>query len=503
MANLKLGNHNYVKNNMMPSQIVGSDESGIYMIKVKLKHEIRDSNNFPILEHYNDQMTLTKFRELKVANTETAVQFERIIELGDQLFCFYSSLDKGIKSKALWAQKINKSTLSLEDEVIPVQGIDYTGMPSYLSPDFHFKLSPNHKTLLVSSQKTASKKTDEGFLFSAFNENLSKIWTKETSSPFEKGLFSIENYHITDKGKAYMLAKTVKKAKDLELFWEPNYSFEILDLTQDGKEPFLIQPEVKDKFLSKMQITTKPNGDLICAGFYLDQLNKNVTGSYFITLTSETGKIIHSDFQAFPTSDSNDSNSKKTRQQNITQNIFAYSLNDLVLRNDGSTVLIAEQATIVSGNNPRNNIPGTNISYNNIAVTSIDPEGKIMWTQKIQKNQVSSAGYSFFSSFANAVLHDKIYLVFNDNPENLCEGTCKPVLFSPKSPKKEVLIALVELDWHGNIKKRALPFSRDLNILTKPEACQQVSSNEMVILGQNNKSYQMAKLEFEKTFSYQ
>lgn len=126
-----------------------------------------------------------------------------------------------------------------------------------------------------------------------------------------------------------------------------------------------------------------------------------------------------------------------------------------------------------------------------------------MWTEQIRKNQVSPEGYSFFSSYATAVLNDKVYLVFNDHPENLCEGICEPVHFNPKATQKDVLIAMVELDWHGNIKKEALPFSRDLHILTKPMACKQVSNHQMVVLGQYNKAYRMARLDFEKTFSYQ
>ncbi|UCS94867.1 hypothetical protein KZP23_07610 [Echinicola marina] len=499
MANLKLGNQNYVKNNMMPSQIVGSDESGIYMTKVKLKHEIRAANSFPILEHYNDQMVLTKFRELKVDNTETAPYFEGIIELDNQLFCFYSITDRSSKSKTLMAQKINKNSLSLENEIIHLQSVSFKGMPVYQSPEFHFKLSPNRRNLLISSPKPVDKKPVQEFLISVFDKDLSEIWTKEISSPFEKGRFSIENYHISNEANAYILAKTVKNANDLDSFWASDYAYQILQINKNEKDHQLIQPAIKGKFLSKMQIASRPNGDLLCAGFYVDQINTDQTGSYFLTLSAENGKISHSDFQAFTP----EQNEMDDRRQNDPQRIFTYTLKDLVIRNDGSSVLMGEQATYTSGNNPRNNIPGSRMSFNNIAVISIAPEGKILWTQEIQKNQVSSGGFSFFSSFAQAIMHDKIYLVFNDHPENLCEGTCKPVRFNPKSIKKEVLITLVELDWHGSITKRALPFSKNINILTKPDACQQVSKNEMVILGQDNNSYQMAKLEFEKTFAYQ
>ncbi|WP_186755852.1 hypothetical protein [Echinicola salinicaeni] len=503
MANLKLGDQNYVKNNMMPSRIVGSDESGIYMVKVKLKHEIRADHNFPVLEHYNDQMVLTKFRELKVSNTETIPHFEGIIELGNHLYCFYSTVDKSSKTKTLIAQEINKQTLSLKEKTIPIQSLNYTGIPAYQSPEFHYKLSPNHQTLLISSQKKGTKNLENGFMFSVFDKNLSETWSKEISSPFEKDHYSIENYHITDKGEVFMLTKTVKTTKNLDIFWEPNYSFQILHIDKDKEEPQLIQPKIGGKFISKMQIATKASGDLICTGFYLDLADSSQSGSYFLTLSKENNKIIHADFQVFKPDRHSKDIPEGVSKENNAKSIFSYSFKDLVFRNDGSSVLIGEQAIITSGNNPRNNIPGTKTSYNNISVTSIDPDGKIMWTEEIPKNQVSSAGYSFFSSFANIVLHDKIYFVFNDNPENLCEGPCKPVQFNPKSPKKEVLIALVELDWNGNIKKSALPFSRDLNILTKPGACEQISTHEMVILGQNNKSYQLAKLEFEKSFAYQ
>ncbi|WP_200975520.1 hypothetical protein [Echinicola sp. 20G] len=500
-ASIHLGSQNYVKNNMMPSQIVGSDDQGIYITKVSLKDELRNIHDFPVLERYSKQMELSQFRELKVTSTDHPAQFERIIELGDNLYCFYSTLERGTKTKVLLAQRVNKTTLSLENEVLTIQSLSYDG-PAYDSPSFNIKSSTDGSMLLVSHILPDPNSKNELLSFQVLDRHLNTQWAIDYTSELEHGHCLLENYHLSPKGDVYVLTKHVEKNGDLEKFWEPNYHYQILAIQNQGKKTKTFSPEIKGKFLTKMQIATNLENELVCAGLYQDEKASNSVGSYFMTLDSSDKLPKQISFKEFdPVTVASESNKKISRQEKQL-GIFAYNLTDMVMRNDGGAILIAEQATMMASNSPRSATHSSKVSYNNIAVISIDPDGQVMWTEEIQKNQIAVGGYNSFSSYATAVMHDKVYLVFNDNPENLCNGVCEPVLFNPKAPQKDVLVALVELDWNGKIKKEALSLSQNINILTKPSACKQVSKNEMVVLGQYNKEYRLARLEFEQTFSY-
>ncbi|WP_162633217.1 hypothetical protein [Echinicola strongylocentroti] len=499
--NIHLGSQNFTKNNMMPNQIVASDEKGIYITKIKLSDELRGKSEFPIIEFYNHQMELMAYHQLHAKNHDTPPRFEQITQVGDRLYCFYSTYDKGQNQKKLWADEIEKSTLSLRQSPFCLQSFSPQKKAKFKIAKFHLKLSDDNNTILATFKQPGAKNDTDTFNFKVVDQEMKEIWSSQLKAPYNNSQYVTTNIHLSISGDLYLLNKAAPSEKALAKFWEPNYHYSIIAITDQGKTQTTIQPQVQGKHFTKMQISTNHNNQLVCAGFYTDQLQNTTSGSYFLTLKGQ--KITQKSFQAFePKSDEGQAKGSKVENQKY---LYTYLLNDIEFRGDGSAVLIAEQTSQSPGASftSHNHLPMANSIFNTIAVVSIAPEGEIMWTKKIHKNQLSPEGYSFFSSYATAVLHDKIYLVFNDHPENLSTEESDPVRFNPKAAKKELMIAMVELDWNGHIKKEALSFSRDLHLLTKPLACKQVSSHQMVVLGQYNNAYRMARLDFEKTFSYQ
>ncbi|GGF33456.1 hypothetical protein GCM10011339_22090 [Echinicola rosea] len=482
---------------MMPSQIVAHDKNGIFVTKIKLSNELRGREAFPILEFYNNQMELRSFRQLQVVNSNSPAKFERILQIGGKLYCFYSIHEDD--RNVLLADEIDKSTLTLSQTPTVLQRIPEEAKAKFERPAFHIKLSEGGNFLLSTFTQPGTKNTPDQLHFAVLDDKLSPRWSRQLEASQETGHYHILNYHISQTGDVFILKKVGDSEKALERFWQPNYQFSITAITHDGTTTAEVFPKVAGRHLTKMQIGTNAKSQLVCTGFFTTTGEQTTAGSYFLTFAGP--KMIQKSFQPFAPIllAENDKANKEEKQEGL----YAYRLNDITFRGDGSAILIAEQATQTAGFNPRTNYRTAKTAFNTIAVVSIAPDGEVMWTEQIRKNQVSPEGYSFFSSYATAVLNDKVYLVFNDHPENLCEGVCEPVHFNPKATQKDVLIAMVEVDWHGNVKKAALPFSRDLHILTKPLACKQVSNHQMVVLGQYNKAYRMARLDFDKTFSYQ
>jgi len=492
-----LGKMHFVQNNLMPTQIVGSDDNGVFITKTKLRQELRGEEDFPVLEYYNNEMELQMFRKLTPPQIGAKPIFEKIMELEENLYCFYSLVDNKTDTKALLAQKVDKNTLSLEDEIFTLRTIPQTKnhTPFIIKPSFE------GNSLMVIDHPDDKGNGQENIHLTVLDKNLQNQCRQDFVLPYKGDAFEIINYFLNNAGDFFLLAKTATRKKDLEKFWEPNYQFSILTFNKNAKSLKEYVPELDGKFLVNMQIGTSSSGELICGGFYQDQGPGNTAGSYFIQLDPSNGKVSKTNFKAFDPDILDQENDKVYPKEEME--LYTYSPSEFYVRIDGGVVMIAEQATQTAHFDQRSNLPSAQISYNHIAVTSIAPDGEIMWTRKIQKYQTSSQRYSFFSSYATAVLHDKIYLVFNDNVQNQCKSTCKPVQFSPNSSKKDILIAMVEIGWDGEVNKSMISMSKDLNILTKPSACKQISRNEMVVLGQYNNEYRLAVLEFEKTFSYQ
>jgi len=94
-----------------------------------------------------------------------------------------------------------------------------------------------------------------------------------------------------------------------------------------------------------------------------------------------------------------------------------------------------------------------------------------------------------------AVVDDKLYFVFNDNPKNLFyKGSGKIYNFNKS---KESLVVMVELDAQGKQSREALFSVKESDILTRPMVCEQISKDELVLFGQRKKTHRFAKLTFK------
>lgn len=181
--------------------------------------------------------------------------------------------------------------------------------------------------------------------------------------------------------------------------------------------------------------------------------------------------------------------------------LYDYNLRDIVLKEDGGAVLVAEQFfvrimahTYTDANGVMHTNTYKKYFFNDIIVVNVDEQGEIMWANKIPKRQATVDDGGYFSSYTMAVVKDKLYFVFNDNPKNLSaykEG--KPAVFYGT---KDAVAVLLEVSMDGNIRKQALFTGKDAGALARPLVCEQVSPEEMVIFCQYRKSHRFARLSF-------
>lgn len=134
--------------------------------------------------------------------------------------------------------------------------------------------------------------------------------------------------------------------------------------------------------------------------------------------------------------------------------------------------------------------------YNDIIVINFSSNGKIEWTEKVAKRQVTANDGGFFSSYALSVVKDKLFFVFNDNPRNqFYKGEGKLYKFNKG---KESAVVLVALDREGKQTREALFYARDADILTRPLVCEQIYKNEVVLFGQRRRTHRFAKISFKE-----
>lgn len=493
------------------SDIVAYDSDGFYSIQKGYRVYgigiLSVTKTIITLEHYGNDMNLRRSSELELIYDDNDMDYERIIQMNDVLLVFGSYKNKSTKKNMLFVQSINKNTLKPNGDFKKVGEVDYEGNRKSNSGDFNVKLSRDTSKLMVYYNLPYEQHENEKFGFHVLDSKLNFIWEKEVSLPYEDGLFGVEDFKVDNKGNVHVLGVVFNEVRKEKRKGEPNYQYEILSYFKEGDKMRSYPVKIDGKFLTDMQITVTDELDLLCGGFYSNVGSYGLLGTYFITIDGQTKQIKTQSFKEFGLdfitqhlSERKEERAKKRADKGKDVELYQYDLNDLVTRSDGGALLIAEQyyvrAVTTTMTNPNGGVTmQTNYYYyyNDIIVINISPLGEIEWTQKIQKKQVTINDGGFFSSYALAIIKDKICLLFNDNAANTDNTSQKIVPYN----RMNSTVFLVEIDGEGNVKKQSLFDARTMKVITRPKVCEQVSQNELILFAQKRKKQQFAKITFE------
>ena len=491
------------------SDIVGYDETGIYAIKTKRKG-LYGLNSTVTLEHYDKEMSQSKSVEIELEEQKKERNFEFIIHIDNEMYIFSSFANQKLKKNFLFVQGVNKKTLQPNKDLRKIAEIDYSGKSKYNSGNFDYEISKDSSKVLIYYNLPYDKGESEKFGFHVFDKALNQLWEKNITLPYKEELFDVEDYEVDNKGNIHLLALIFKEKRKEKRKGDPNYKYQVLSYLNNGTELKEYPIKIEGKFLTDMQIAINDEQDIICGGFYSSEGTFSIEGSYFLKINGETKEIKSKEFQNFGIDFITQNMTK--RQEKKTKNkaakgkdieLYQYDLDNIVLRDDGGALLIGEQyfvrvvtRTIPDGNGNTSTTTTYYYHYNDIIVINMSPDGKIEWSKKIAKKQVTRNDGGFFSSYALSIVKDKLYFVFNDNPKNLFyKGEGKLYNFNKS---KESLVVLVTLDNEGNQTREALFSAKEADILTRPIVCEQISKNEMILFGQRKKTHRFARISFKE-----
>ena len=137
---------------------------------------------------------------------------------------------------------------------------------------------------------------------------------------------------------------------------------------------------------------------------------------------------------------------------------------------------------------------GTNaiFHYNDIMVANIAPDGTYTWLRRIPKQQMTANDNGRHSSFAQATVQDRFLFLYNDHPDNFRTDRRRRGSFEEQN---EVL-AITEIRRSGEMATQPLFFNKDAGIITRPRRCIQISARQMLIYGEEERSYRLGLLTF-------
>lgn len=513
---LEWGKEVEIKKRSTISDIVATTADGIYVYKYKIKGALIGKYIF-FLEHYDNRYSLKKSVEFELKYQKKDLQLEKFVFMNGRLYAFSTFKNQKTKKYYLFSQSINLKTLLPNKDLKKVAEISYQNHSRWNTGTYSFDFSTDSTKLLVSYSLPYQKKTKEKFGFHVFDQDMNLLWKKNIVLPYLEELFAIKKMKVDNEGNAYFVGKLFReKTRNRNRTGNPNYDYLVLSYSKDNAQANEYKIQLKEKFITDLQVDIAPNKDIVCAGFYSNESSYAVKGSFYLSIDNEQKTVNKSSYKEFGMdfithnmTAKQEKKAKKKESKGKNIEMYNYDLDEMIMRSDGGVMLVAEQYfvsvhtyTTSNGNGGRTTHTTYTYYYNDIIVINISPEGIIDWMVTIPKYQVSTNDRGFFSSYVLSVVGNKLHFVFNDHPENLDfkkgDKIMSPyysTLFS--KGKKGSILTVVSVDPKGNYTREALPADKNSIVITRPKVCKQVSNNELIIYGQKKKTQQFGKVTFK------
>ncbi len=229
------------------------------------------------------------------------------------------------------------------------------------------------------------------------------------------------------------------------------------------------------------------NGRVIIVGFYSQKQASTSDGYLYVYVDLKTDELKQHTIATFSIDFYQKIESiKGYRSRKKATNL---NINELIVRNDGGILLLAESAYSTSRSvtrsafdtyyNSRRTMEVTNFYHDDIIVLSIHPDGSLYWDNVLRKKQYSEDDEGYFSSFGVVNVRSALNLIFNE------EIT------------KNTNINGYVLDAKGDYKIQSLISIREYDLMMAPQYSKQLSFSEVVLPAFNSRNeFMLAKISF-------
>ena len=462
------------------SDYLGGDDEGYYLLR-----SIDTWNPTFILEAYDKKMQLRKSQELNPEIERNKTEISKVVFLGNQLYVFFIIKDKKAHNSILYFQQIDKKTLELTGNPNLVVSIPnktfYTG-------SFAYDISRGKGMLSVMAITRNEKNVPQKFNLVVMNDQMTKQWEKEITLPYASDLFEEERTMVDNSGNVYILGRLYKDFVLDDRRGEPNYVYKILSYRDQGATQKEYDITLKDNFITGLGFNITDDGHMVCGGFYSEKGIFSIKGTYFILLDANTQEVINEEKKAFEAGFLEMFRSFEKTHKGAE--LYNYDYSNLIVRSDGGALLLAEQYEVKTSTGK--SASNTYYIYNDMIAINVNPDMSIKWATKIPKKQITVNDWGIFSSYEYAIVHDKIYLIFNDNPDNLQEADPQRIKnFNGKSS----VATLITINADGKWNKSLLFSNRDEGVILRPKICEQISDNEFFLYAERGKDYVIGKID--------
>jgi hypothetical protein len=395
------------------------------------------------------------------------LNFLDICDVKGNIYVFAIINDKKDKTMSLYMLSLDQEELiASAPKKLGVVNYDFTRATNVKK--FELTLSPDSSKILIFYPAPYKKGMPERFGAMVFDENMNRIWANEFQLPYPDNYFKVNKFFVGNNGQIFMNCIKYKGNQNAFAAQNPNnYQFVLLATDPNGQEIKEIDIDIKDKYVSDMVAASLPDNDIVCIGYTSPKsLSNKIDGFFYALIDHNTLELKQIKQQLFEPrfisegfSDSKTKNIEAQAEKGKELTLENFYFNSIVVKADGSVIAFSEQ---INKNNDQDYI----YYFDDIIIINYLPSGEFNYILKIPKRQHINAGDKSLLSYIYSVVDNKIYVLFNDNVNNLVTPNPVPPKVFTNVPQLSINnwgVALCTIDDNGSLSKELLFAYKDID----------------------------------------
>ncbi|MFK8004877.1 MAG: hypothetical protein AB8H03_00840 [Saprospiraceae bacterium] len=286
---------------------------------------------------------------------------------------------------------------------------------------FGIKLSPDSTkvifTNVLSNEEPRKRKHKEQYFIKVYDERMEKIWEQKLEFTEADRDIEIDQFEISNKGTVYLLTKTNVKGR-LEK-WLPNFNYAILKVNEKGifKK---IEVKLEKNYPKNAYLYEHPDGSFYLFGYYTEKKKRDVFrkehGVFMIKYNSDMEEVFQKQNRW-----EDDFYNELVREHKIDR-IPTFISDYDILNNEffieemhvnhmsNSITFVSEHRFSRMKQRPSER-DFTKHHANYLIISSLDFDGKLLWTASVSKDtEKRFSNKNFVSSYKDG----NLFLVFED-----------------------------------------------------------------------------------------
>lgn len=451
---------------------IGGDQEAFYTHFAKKKEVTYGRYGYDLKRQKTN--TLEEVKDKLVRNSEFH------LEVGDEIYEFYSVTDKKAKTNKLFCRTLDKDKLSPnrdDAELFTLKGEAF--YKDFANAFTQVEIAPSGELFLVAIKLPEEKDRFRRFKFMVFDRKFNQKWEKTEKFYIKKDQkFKVVNqdwisagggnfffrmgntgsynaFNIGDDGEVVTWGVN-DKGRDFEK--ERRFDTYVYRITEN--ETARAKVGFADKKILSSRIGLSRTGEVMISGFYNNDKKTKynlIDGAFLSYWDVQAGEPTHISFDEF--SDefkqqywSERKIKKYAKEKSKGKNrvgMDRFYLDHVIEKSDGGVILVGERFYTYTQRIGKMSIK--KYVHGNIIVINVDPDGNILWSKKIPKHQDSSNSVSVGYEFAYT--NNKIYFLYNDNFKNIADGWKGDKVYTFMSGNNPVVVATCDIAADGEINR--------------------------------------------------